>query len=129
MNELHLIIKKNTITALVVKSGSGKTTLTHLLTGAKKANAHEFFMKLPLGYETKVGENSVKLSGGERQSAIAGAIIKNAPIIILDEATSALDTTNEKLILDSISKLMQNKTTIMVAHRESSIKKQMWCMK
>ena len=89
---------------------------------AKKAHAHEFISKLSQGYESFTGERGVKLSGGQRQRiAIAQAILKDAPILILDEATSQLDSITENLIQDSLRQLMQNKTTIIIAHRLSTL--------
>lgn len=93
-----------------------------VITAAKLAHCHEFIEKLDAGYHSLVGERGVKLSGGQRQRiAIARAVLKNAPILILDEATSSLDSVTEKLIQDSLRVLMQNKTTIVIAHRLSTL--------
>ena len=89
---------------------------------AKIANAHEFIMRLPKGYDTIPGERGNTLSGGERQRiAIARAVLKNAPILLLDEATSALDNESERLVNEAINRMCRNRTTIIIAHRPSTI--------
>lgn len=102
----------------------GRLTATdeEVINAAKLAHCHEFIEKLDEGYHSMVGERGIKLSGGQRQRiAIARAILKNAPILILDEATASLDTVTEKLIQESLHSLMQNRTTIIIAHRLSTL--------
>ena len=89
---------------------------------AKKANAFDFINSLPNKFATQVGQNGILLSGGQKQRiAIARAILKNAPILLLDEATSALDSESESLIQQYFNKLAANKTTIVIAHRLSTV--------
>jgi ATP-binding cassette subfamily B protein len=105
-----------------IRYGRINATDTEVIAAAKRAHAHEFIAKLPNGYNSLVGERGIKLSGGQRQRiAIARAILKNAPILILDEATSQLDSVTEKLIQESLWELMQHKTTIVIAHRLSTL--------
>ncbi len=102
----------------------GKTDATdeEVIEAARRAHAHEFIGKLSQGYESLVGERGIKLSGGQRQRiAIARAILKNAPILILDEAPSSLDSITESYIQESLWELMQGKTTIVIAHRLSTL--------
>ena len=104
--------------------GKPEATEKEIIDAARKAHALEFIKTLPQGLDTIVGERGVKLSGGQRQRiAIARALVKNAPILILDEATSALDSESEKLIQQALEKLMKNRTSIVVAHRLSTIAK------
>jgi len=102
--------------------GTKEPALPEIQKAAKHASAHDFIMELPNGYDTMIGENGVKLSGGQRQRiAIARAMLKNAPILLLDEATSSLDSKSERAVQEALSNLMQNRTTIVVAHRLSTI--------
>lgn len=103
--------------------GVENPTMEEVVAAAKIANAHDFIMASESGYETNIGDRGSKLSGGQRQRvSIARAILKNPPILILDEATSALDTESEKLVQEAIDNLMKNRTSIVVAHRLSTIK-------
>jgi ATP-binding cassette, subfamily B, bacterial len=95
-----------------------------LRNASKAANCHEFIMRLPDGYDSRVGERGVKLSVGEKQRvSIARALLKNAPILILDEATASVDTATEKLIQEALERLIANRTSFVIAHRLSTIRK------
>jgi subfamily B ATP-binding cassette protein MsbA len=104
--------------------GDPSKGMDHIVAAAKAANAHEFIMGMPQGYDTIIGELGLKLSGGQRQRlAIARAILKNAPILILDEATSSLDTDSERLVQEALENLMVQRTTLVIAHRLTTIRK------
>ena len=103
--------------------GVDNPTMDDVISAAKVANAHDFIMETAKEYDTVIGDRGSKLSGGQRQRlSIARAILKNPPILILDEATSALDTESERLVQDALEKLMKNRTSLVVAHRLSTIK-------
>jgi ATP-binding cassette subfamily B protein len=105
-----------------IRYGRPEATDEDIIEAAKVANAHQFIVSLKDGYGTLVGERGSQLSGGQRQRiAIARAIIKNAPILLLDEATSALDYESEQLIQEAFNRLMKNCTSLVIAHRESTI--------
>lgn len=102
--------------------GRPRATRADMIAAAKAANAHDFIERLPLGYDTPVGEKGSRLSGGERQRiAIARALLKNPPILILDEATSALDAESEDLVQQALEHLVRGRTTFVIAHRLSTV--------
>ena len=112
----HRTIKEN------IAYGNLRSTSEEIEQAAKLAHCDEFIRKIPQGYDAKVGERGTKLSGGEKQRiAIARAILADAPILILDEATSSLDSVTERYIQESLDKLMQNRTTLVIAHRLSTL--------
>ncbi len=103
--------------------GKPEARRAEILRAAEVANAHEFIEKLPEGYDTLVGERGITLSGGQRQRiAIARAIIRNTPILILDEPSSSLDSASEKLVFEALDRLMKGRTTIVIAHRLSTVR-------
>lgn len=106
-----------------IRYGKTNATFEEVVEAAKNANIHDFIMTLPDGYQTVTGERGVKLSGGQKQRiSIARLFLKNPPIIILDEATSSLDNITEKLIQEAFDRLLTNKTSIIIAHRLTTIK-------
>lgn len=102
--------------------GMSNVTEQDVINAARIANAHEFIMETPYGYQTIIGDRGTKLSGGQRQRlSIARAVLKNPPIMILDEATSALDTESERLVQEALENLMKNRTSLVIAHRLSTV--------
>lgn len=125
-SQIGIVLQDNILFSDSVKQnilmGNPNATDEEIVAAAKAANAHDFIMSLPEGYDTKVGERGVKLSGGQKQRvAIARVFLKNPPILVLDEATSALDLESEALIQDSLDRLAHDRTTIIIAHRLSTI--------
>ncbi|KAJ7966889.1 ABC transporter B family protein [Quillaja saponaria] len=106
-----------------IKYGNEEASEIEVMKAAKAANAHDFISSMPDGYQTEVGERGAQLSGGQKQRvAIARAILKDPSILLLDEATSALDTSSERLVQEALDKLMEGRTTILVAHRLSTVR-------
>ena len=106
-----------------IRYGKPNATDEEIIEAAKNANAHDFIMELPDGYDTYIGQRGVKLSGGQKQRlSIARVFLKNPPILIFDEATSALDNESEKVVQESLEKLAKNRTTFVIAHRLSTIR-------
>jgi ATP-binding cassette, subfamily B, bacterial len=106
-----------------IRYGKLDATEEEIISAAKKAHAHDFIMALPKGYATDIGQRGVKLSGGQKQRlSVARVFLKDSPIIIFDEATSSLDNESEKAVQDSLEKLTQNRTTLIIAHRLSTVR-------
>jgi ATP-binding cassette subfamily B protein len=106
-----------------IRYGKPDATRAEVIQAAKNANAHEFIMSMPDGYETDIGQRGIKLSGGQKQRiSIARVFLKNPPILIFDEATSALDNESEKVVQESLEVLAKNRTTFVIAHRLSTIR-------
>ncbi len=106
-----------------IRYGRPDATDAEIVAAAQNANAHEFIMNLPEGYDTNIGQRGIKLSGGQKQRlSIARVFLKNPPILIFDEATSALDNESEKVVQESLEKLARNRTTFVIAHRLSTIR-------
>ena len=106
-----------------IRYGKPNATDEEIIMAAKKANAHDFIMELPDGYNTDIGQRGVRLSGGQKQRiSIARVFLKNPPILIFDEATSALKKKKKKVVQDSLEILAKNRTTFVIAHRLSTIR-------
>ncbi len=106
-----------------IRYGKPEASRDEVIAAAKNANAHDFIMSLPKGYDTDIGQRGIKLSGGQKQRlSIARVFLKSPPILIFDEATSALDNESEKVVQDSLEKLARNRTTFVIAHRLTTIK-------
>ncbi len=120
----NVVLFNDTISANIAYGSLRKRTREEIIDAARKAHAMEFIERMPEGLETMVGDNGVMLSGGQRQRlAIARALLKDAPILILDEATSALDTESERHIQEALEVVMKGRTTLVIAHRMSTIEK------
>ena len=118
----HTVIFNDTVHANIAYGDQEDASRQAVEQAARAANAHDFIERLPLGYDTTLGERGMRLSGGERQRiAIARALLRDPPILILDEATSALDTEVERLVQEAIGRLLQNRTVLVVAHRLSTV--------
>jgi ATP-binding cassette, subfamily B, bacterial MsbA len=119
----HTFLFNDTVRANIAY-GITDQNLDKVIAAARLANAHDFITRLPEGYDTVIGELGVRLSGGERQRiAIARALLKNAPILILDEATSSLDSEAERQVQEALEHLMENRTTLVIAHRLSTVRR------
>lgn len=106
-----------------IRYGKLDASEEEIIAAAKKANAHDFIMALPKGYATDIGQRGVKLSGGQKQRlSVARVFLKDPPIIIFDEATSSLDNESERAVQDSLEKLTANRTTLVIAHRLSTVR-------
>jgi subfamily B ATP-binding cassette protein MsbA len=119
----HTFLFNDTIRNNIAYGDPGRS-MEDVIAAAKAAHAHEFIMALPKGYDSVTGEMGMQLSGGQRQRlAIARAVLKNAPILVLDEATSALDAESERLVQEALEKLMTTRTTLVIAHRLSTVRR------
>ncbi|MGD9340289.1 MAG: ATP-binding cassette domain-containing protein, partial [Chromatiales bacterium] len=119
-----VVLFNTSIAANIAYAESGDVRPEDIAEAAASANLAEFIAALPAGLETRIGDRGVLLSGGQRQRvAIARALLKDAPVLILDEATSALDSHTEALIQDALDRLLRNRTTLVVAHRLSTVER------
>jgi len=117
-----VVLFDDTIARNIAYGALANASESDIVAAAEAANAMEFIRELPNGVHSRVGESGGLLSGGQRQRiAVARALLKDAPILVLDEATSALDTESERLIQDALSRLMKNRTTLVIAHRLSTV--------
>ena len=117
-----VVLFNDTVSANIAYGLNGRVTQADIETAARAANCLDFIEAMPQSFDTVIGENGAKLSGGQRQRlAIARALLKNAPILLLDEATSALDSESERAVQSALENLMRGRTTIVVAHRLSTI--------
>ena len=106
-----------------IRYGRPDASDEEVIRAARAANAHDFIMEMPAGYDTDIGQRGVKLSGGQKQRlSIARVFLKNPPILIFDEATSALDNESEKVVQESLELLSKDRTTFVIAHRLSTIR-------
>ncbi|MGJ7031743.1 ABC transporter ATP-binding protein [Niabella hirudinis] len=126
-NQFAIVLQEplllSTTIAQNIAYGRPEASREEIIKAAKNANAHEFIMNLPAGYDTQVGERGAKLSGGERQRiSIARAFIKNAPILLLDEPTSSLDMHTEQLVIEAIERLVEGRNTFLVTHRLDTLR-------
>ena len=117
------VLFDDTVAANIAYGAGREVTQREIEQAALDANALEFILRLPEGFDSRIGEDGVRLSGGQRQRlAIARALIKDAPVLLLDEATSALDTESERMVQDALARLTANRTTLVIAHRLSTVK-------
>jgi ATP-binding cassette subfamily B protein len=125
-NQFAIVLQEpvlfSTTIAENIAYGRSEASEEEIIAAARAANAHDFIVELPDGYQTVVGERGMRLSGGERQRiSLARAFLKDAPILMLDEPTSSVDVKTEATIMEAMQKLMMNRTTFMIAHRLSTL--------